>query len=289
MFKGRPVTSAVELVQAADSLRMSGQLLEVRWDSIIRQGLLTQFMHNWTYHEDVEWEMEFTWVSRGEAEPPMTVAQPASMQDFATQMQTLLGQLQDAIDNHVFSLTNGFVNDLNKNTATMELAVKSMGDAASTLSAAVLSPIDAARRSAAATQSLKDSARAIAQTCDNTPPASMAAFGYESEPTPAGTINTPGLGRVYTTDAYKRKVRNSAKTIDRTASEQMSTITANINQTDLLSVFVARGNTDLRDVSSDFYGVPDHWRDLLSYNHLKSSRLAAGQLVMVPKLQRPSR
>jgi hypothetical protein len=61
----------MSIVQEVDGFRLRGQLLEVTWDEITRVGFLIEFNHNWLRREDVEWEMQFQWISRGESEVPL--------------------------------------------------------------------------------------------------------------------------------------------------------------------------------------------------------------------------
>jgi hypothetical protein len=41
---------------------------------------------------------------------------------------------------------------------------------------------------------------------------------------------------------------------------------------------------DLRDVSTQYYGTPDEWIRLMLYNGFNTSRLIAGDVVIVPRL-----
>ena len=56
------------------------------------------------------------------------------------------------------------------------------------------------------------------------------------------------------------------------------------NDSELLGTFYATEDVDLRDVSTEWYSTPDQWRDLMIFNGFQTSRLALGQLVMVPQL-----
>ena len=59
---------------------------------------------------------------------------------------------------------------------------------------------------------------------------------------------------------------------------------ASSQPSNMLSVFVAQEDQDLRRVSTQFYGNPNAWRELAVYNDLPTSKLYAGQLIFVPQI-----
>lgn len=65
---GIAASTCRELVALIDDVRVQGQLLEVTWDATLRIGFMTKFVQEWQRGEVVEWEMEFSWVGRGEPE-----------------------------------------------------------------------------------------------------------------------------------------------------------------------------------------------------------------------------
>jgi hypothetical protein len=78
-----------------------------------------------------------------------------------------------------------------------------------------------------------------------------------------------------------REQANAAAAIRNLAAREQLKLLNTISST-VISVFQARDNQDLRQVSQTFYGTPDEWRSLMVYNHLLSSGLIAGQVVFVP-------
>ena len=51
---------------------------------------------------------------------------------------------------------------------------------------------------------------------------------------------------------------------------------------DLAISFVARDDQDLREVAVTYYGDASAWRTIATHNGMRTSKLTAGQVVMVP-------
>ena len=83
--------------------------------------------------------------------------------------------------------------------------------------------------------------------------------------------------------SYNRRVLNSYKSAISFCAVTRS-LMADQLQTEVLKTFSAPANMDLRDVSSQFYGTPNEWRFLMTYNDLTNSKLVIGQTIVIPQL-----
>jgi nucleoid-associated protein YgaU len=97
-------------------------------------------------------------------------------------------------------------------------------------------------------------------------------------------VETLTLGQRISADKQYRRLRRSYRKTQAEAIQQQSAETKNVNP-DLIAVFVARQNTDLRDVSTRYYGTPHEWQRIAKFNHQTGSTLSPGQVVLVPRLR----
>ena len=276
---GQQVADAFALVEAVDAIRMAGKLVEVTWDGTIRHGILTSFNPIWQQREIVDWEIEFTWMSRGEAQSPPSFAPPETANTFASKLGDLVGKLQAAVA-PLFNLVDDFETKLDEYVNAIidaSLEVSALADDTADL---IFTPQNAIERALAAAESVRAAAASIQDLITSTPPRAMERI---ADPT------TLGLGDVLGIDSWSRGVKDAARAIEVQASTDADTLRASARQEDLLATFVARAPTDLRTVSQIYYDTPDEWRRLLQFNALTSSALAIGQLVLVPKLESADR
>lgn len=283
LWNGQQVRDVRSLVDAVEQIRLAGQLVEVAWNNIVRHGILTRFRQSWVRLEDLNWEMDFGWISRGQAEQPVTVVVPPSPEEYAAKLRSLYTRLEDAItESTAFRKVKGFLDTVNQFAEEMNRAVEELESVAVSATQLVLTPVEAGRRLLATTnsiianaQGLKDAVAATAVNEIGFVSAEVATLTGSDEMT---------FGTSLEVAQYARSVANAASSVAWYAAERADVFRNFINEEDLLAVFIARENTDLRNVSSAYYGTSDNWRRLLQYNGFRSSRLIAGDVVLVPKL-----
>ena len=272
---GQQVVDVFDLVARVEEMRLAGQLLEVKWDGLTRHGLLLRFRQAWLRREDVEWEMEFGWVSRGEVQTAPTLPLVPSANDFADTVRGLTSQLQEAFSSPPFQVVEEFTAEVAAAVSEIDDAVLESENAVRGTMEQVSAPVDAAERTLAAAESIKRAASSIVTTVETFPPV---------EVVKTGSISTLSLGDALVADVYVRRLKQLARQLELTAAEQGQVLRASARQEVLLASFVAPGPMDLREVSTHFYGQPDGWRTLLEYNRLETSTLSAGMLVLVPRV-----
>lgn len=307
LFNGQQVASAKALVDAVELIRSSGQLIKLTWDAFTRTGIIKRFKANLQRIEDIEWEMEFLWNSRGQVVTPVTLPTSVVVESFAQKVQNLAAALKGRLKPPAaFNLVAGFSKQLEalmssiddaaldiQNTATASIAtllspVDVLENAIALAERAILSPLEAIQRSIAAAVQVQNKAQEIVDFVESVPSAAvvqltsteMTAFnaGYLPSPTAAVPFAT-ALGA----DQWRRGVKNAARALA-VETAQDAEVLRQQQRSDLLAVFTARGSMDLRQVAQQFYGTVDEWRRIMQFNNFGSSELAAGQMVLVPKL-----
>src|SRR5581483_8157524 len=133
LLNGQQLADAEAVINAMDSFRLAGQLLEVTWDGTVRRGIMSDFTQNWLRHEVVEWEVTFDWVSRGENEQPITFAKPVDSTSFAGQLKTLVDNLT-ALAAPAFELADQYSSLINGYIAQITSASDQLTDLATDVS-----------------------------------------------------------------------------------------------------------------------------------------------------------
>lgn len=273
VFKGGQLQDALAVTLAVEQLRLSGQLLEVKWDQLVRHGILTRFDQDWKRREDVAWEMEFQWTSRGEAKQPVTLVVSPTVDDYAAKLRAAMDNITAATAQS-FEVRTEFSTALGSLAAQIDAAVSQMEDAVITLASSTTTPGQSAQRALAATETVKTASAGLVSLVDAQPPRAVQNV----------SITAQTLGSSLVCDSYTRGIRNAARTMELLAAEQADTLRALTNIDDLLAAFTARSPGDLRDVATQFYGDQSEWRTLKRFNGFSSSKLLPGDLVLVPKI-----
>lgn len=260
-----------------DDFRMKGQLLEVTWDTKVRIGLLKEFEQKWTRHEVCEWSMTFGWISRGEKEVPTNVSQTGAFDNAKGTFDNLLSGLQAviagaqegiAIVESVLAEVNSYVNDI-------DAAVTAIDDTVNGVASSVLSVADGSKRLLGIFDTIKDDAEGLKATVQGVPSAALLSSGDVANVTFGESLNA---------GSWARSIADSCDDLRAQAAEQGFQISQTLDEQEILDVFNARQDTDLRDVSSRYYGTPEEWSRLMTFNGLTTSRLTAGMEILIPRL-----
>lgn len=268
---------ASRIVHEFDEMVGRGQLVEVSWDVIVRHGFLRKFTHKWQRHEDIEWEMTFEWVSRGEKLVPVAIPNDIDQSSLRAQLETKLSEFVSKAT-APFAVVEAFQADLDAATELATDAVASVSDAAQNVSDAVLSPVEAAKKTTAAIQTVASSMSQAADAITARTAAALVTTGETVE-------DAVSFGAALRAELYGRRLSRAARDMRYTAVESGERLGAVVQESEIVATFVAREGEDLREVSTRYYGTPDEWRNIKSYNGLATSKLTAGDVIFVPKLR----
>jgi len=275
LFNDQQVADVFDLASKVEQIRLAGQILRVEWDSLVREGILMRFRQTWKRREDLEWEMEFQWISRGEKQAPVSLPASQSPDTYSQQLRALLNNLVAAVSPPEFPVVEDLTLRIDAAVTEITSAVTEVESAVSYSVETVQAPVEASERALAATQTIVNQASEIRTAVEETP----ALFVISST-----DRQSLGYEDALAADEWSRNVKDQAKAMQLTASEQADTLRTNARQEELIASFIARAPTDLRDVSRKYYGTPDQWRTLLQYNALESSKVDIGTLILVPKI-----
>lgn len=278
LFNGLSVADVFELSQAVEEIRLAGQEVEVTWDSHVRRGVLLRFRQSWTRREDLDWEMEFQWTSRGQAQSPVTLPANPQTLGLSAQFTDDVEVLRKALVPPAFSVVEEFTSTVLTAFSEIEDASLAVENAVRAGLALALTPVEIAERGLAAAESMRVAASNIVAAVEQFPPLQLI-----KRPTGDSGASV-SLGDALASDVWTRAIKQAARALQATASAEADTLRTTARQESLLAVFVAKQPLDLRDVAVKYYGTQEEWRRILIYNALESSRLSAGQVVLVPRI-----
>ena len=268
---GSPVATVSAASELLDSVVRAGQVLEVTWLDQLRHGHLLSFRKIWHNAHDLEWEMEFTWTSRGEEEGPAAFAQQGS----TSSASAALRQCKDDLDNissPPFGISLDILSNIVDIAHQIEDRVSAIEDTIINIKKSIMAPINGVKSVIAECSSLVDEARWMQAYVTNCPPGSTNASKSMAEQT---------MGEKLQESAWRREIAVKARALATEALARRDSIRAQ-QYSAVVAKYIARDGDDLRDVSRLYYGTPAHWRDLMIYNSLSEAELTAGQIVLVP-------
>lgn len=316
LINGVGVTDAFDLCQQLDDFRRQGQQIDFRWDAVVRVGTITNFEMTWHRREDVEWSLTIDWASQGEEDvgaPAVKVSIGAvldSVQADVGAVRNAAGPLgiingvkaqtpanllaavrQDASDLYnaaaaVIAAGAEFVQQVSDAIQNLYAAVDALSDLATQVGNAISDAITAIQKAAALLSYVIQQARVIEQSINLTP----APYFYNAAlppPAPPGPGSIPAssltAGQLLAAESAARQLRKRIRDARTNAALQRAQAAASASPPELITVFAARDGDDLRKVATRFYGSQTPWRDLATYNNLRSGKLTAGQIVYVPR------
>lgn len=275
---GRAVDTVEELVNLFDNVRRSGQLLQVTWGHITRRGLLTNFKQTWKTTNDCAWSCTFEWVSQGEAAPTSPVVAPPRPGDGQREIRNTANLLDASINDRPSTPTyREWFASVNQAVGQGRAAINQYGDAITGYVGDAQAPLDLVRNCMALCGSVVSSAQQVIDLFDEVAPEELF-FGDFRD----GSIINNFAVQIEQL-AYRTESVFNARVLKRQAAIERRNLGATL-ESDLLGVYYAKKGETLRDVSRQYYGAPNQWRDLMIYNDLKTPELSSGQLVLIPRM-----
>lgn len=290
-YKGQRVEKAYKAAEIVDTMVRSATFVEVRWDNHARRGFITKFSKDWHTALDLEWEMELTWVSRAEANPPVT-AQELSMGGTASVFQALADALNTEALPPTFPMAVDALTDLSAGIKRIAATTQAIADTVGNVTALSLVPFGVAR----GVMALCDTIRGQADTLRNFLVAQAPADLRTNRAGSSGTIQAQMASRPAAlsaasgasfTDAlvcheYVRRVDGVLKQIIAQAVIQKDEFAKKVERT-AVAIVTAREGEDLRTLATRYYGSPNDWKKIAVANGLTSAGLTAGLSVVIPK------
>lgn len=281
LIDGAPIIHVRELANEMDDVRRKGQIVEVTWLHLKRQGIVRTFRQSWHTAQDVAWEIRFEWINQGVqlADIPIqdrSVDLSDTVVEISNQLETL-DSIRDgsvALDlvgdsGQAFTDAGQALGEVNAFINQIQQALIQLQDTIINNTQSLLSPISTVQRAIGIFAFMKDIADSTANGIERR---------LDSAVLNVQDIFGTKLDQRNTLSKQKRAARriSSSAAIRQEQLEKQA-------QPELISSFVAREDQDLRDVALQHYGTADEWKSLMRFNNLDNSRLSSNQLIFVPR------
>lgn len=316
----RTLFEVPDMVAAMDGIRRGGQTVEVVWAEVVRVGLLRKFSATYQSRMEVEWELEFEWISQGDVLVE-TLKRTDNLSDIEQQLATAVGRLLEQME--VAPATDRYPDSVDIAPAA-PTGIVSLEPAGATQDLFRESASSAAPGGASLPQAI--AAFVQDQTIGQEINKLLVGYAgvrtevaaYVTAAADAGNATRAVVGRLFgiahdaqhlwdvaqatvpeawfgVTDAaalgvadvlamtsFTRRAGARVREIRNFAYRKKDDL-ARVLEPDMHAIFIAAAGQNLREVSTKYYGTPDGWRFLRRYNNLESSELEAGQVVFVPR------
>jgi len=312
----RTLVQVPDMVAYVDSIRRAGQLLEVNWAEILRVGILKKFTPTFMSRMEVEWEMEFEWISQGEVHVE-TRPRTNSLSDVEQLMAKSVGDIVAAVDQQ--PAPERFENSTVTVPTDPEGPVYPDGPSDAAAIANSIAPVGASVGQAVASflrdgevqarvnrlvaqyAGIRDAAASVVDGIGGVGTATRTTiavlFGIRADAvflreyalrtttealfgvTDAALV---GVADLLTASAVTRRFGAGVLQTRNDANQVRSDLEREV-EPELFAIITAREGQNLRDVSFQYYGTTDGWRFLKQYNRTDSSELTAGQVIFVPR------
>lgn len=259
--------TAETLTQVFHSLRIAGNLLEVRWGPEVRRGILSDFNPNYQRVEDVEWTMTFVWSQRDAREAPRA----SIVRDSVEPVRTAMNNLDDTLATQPIGLNEGPLSAITD-------AVNFVRQGVTAFTAAVVQVQGAAAVTRARVQQLQTIARQIAD--------GVRAIQEDTVDLPyTDFLPIDDVDSVFDVEVWRRQLGIDARTVDAETLRTLQRIEDDAIPEAIATIAIQQ-DTTLRALAQQYYGDADSWTLIANANGLIRSVVEAGTIVVIPRAPR---
>lgn len=250
-------------------MRKEGGLVQVEWGSLVRFGFISSDIFPHKREEDIEFEIEFTWMGDTSSQPIFKFPKI----ELLALLKVLLALLDKIINTLLTVVANAqaWLTRITQFITKLGSFVSELLEVLGKLASFVFAPADVIGSIRGSLISIQLAARDLINDLDRGPAAAVL----------AALLGSP----VFISIAMATEARLRRETMDlasEAALQEQALEEAGV--ADLLGVFPSPGGITLRDISTKFYGTPDSWTDIARFNGLSSSIVPRGVLVRIPAL-----
>jgi len=292
-YKNQRVESAFAAAEIVDNIVRTGALVDVFWDNHARRGFITKFAKDWYTSRDLEWEMEFTWISRQEADPPVT-AQELGIGDTASLFQALSDALNLEALPPTFPMANDVLADLNAGLLRIANTTQAIADTVNNTATLVIAPFTIARNVMALSETIRGQAVGLANTLRSRVPSGMAKVKRDGnrQEEQAENASDPQIEKSeyavsFSDDliakAYLANVLTALNEIAKVGAEKRDEYAQKLDR-QIDAIVTVRAGQDLRTLSVTYYDTPHEWRRIALANELSATEILPGMVLVIPRL-----
>lgn len=263
--------TARNLAALFDQVRRAGSLVRVSWGrsatqggpSFQREGIITRTKFTPDRPQDVAWEVEFTWRGQTEVVAPVISAAPASnprdgFADLRSKVEDLIDATKAFINGKVIGIPFQALQNINNGVDQLENVIGILGSGAS-------APATLAAMTAATAERLIGVASLASETAQGV------RDDYESLD---DLMLVPYDDAIFGLRTRTTKIENMrSSTAAKESAAQISGALADQLFPEVIAEERPAIGSDLRDLAAKYYGDPDLWYIIASFNNLFSSKV----------------
>jgi hypothetical protein len=282
------ITSAAELCELLDDMRIKGQVVRMSWLHIARIGRIVGFEQRWNTAHDVEWKIQFKWIGRDE-DAGMASPSSATLLDVSQQLAAGYKDVHDATDfDGIEDLSPSFADMVDGHVGSLQRGILNLESAIESRVGSGVELVAALRRAMTIATFVRDESETMIGELGNWVAPAIVTIEDAGDLTKASIKQLANLGRV---DAGKAvaaacaayRAITATRRLKHQAARQRYRILKQLDANALAIVLLA-DDEDLRKLSQDFYGTPDEALAIRSYNQLDGMTAEAGTLIVIPVL-----
>jgi hypothetical protein len=262
--------AAMALMEMLDRIRRAGVSVEVTWlvggayTNQVRVGMISNADFTIQRPQDIAWEIEFTWRSRGQVTSPPIAATGKlnatdGFADVASDLQTATSAMQSFVDSGLAKLTGlsqSIADQLGSVADLVDGVTTAITNATAAATAAVLIPVDAAEGLISSCQSGIYTMTIIKNSMLN-----IELLSLEVKDNALDLIRA--MDQILTVLGFADQATESC-------TDAAAGVLNNI-EPDVIAEVRAPAGTDLRDLAIRYYGTADLWWLIANANGIDGS------------------
>lgn len=256
-------TTALELVEIFETLRISANELRVQWNDFVRHGIIKRFRVQVDRIQDIKWECEFEWRSRNE-NVQIRAAQPRKQ---LPKLRAGLNKIDDILAFDPDSIFPDYRAEIVSKIRGIRGQASKLFDVVRQVDNLVSTPAAVIGAMASAVESIR----------------------YEAEDTIESLVDVPRttltasdrLSDVISIEVWRHSVAEAAHEF-RGLVQNKERETVKEVRPGALTIMTVAQDTTLRQLSLDAYGTADSWQIIADFNGFTDSQVEAGTVVIIP-------
>lgn len=271
--------NAKRIIEFFTTLRLQGQAISISWGDLYEEGFLKECHPNWLRPQEVEYTLEFEWYKQDIQNTKVAAPSPTTFQSIVNDISNIQSQISNfsdelfAIQGYLATITISLETAINGITGSIAYAVQNLITLGSQVLSMASIPINSYVSAVSLLNGILNSSANLIQALNNIETEVEQPTGYQQTQDYLNFITAMS------------NLKNQATLMINKSSTYSDQINSNyINNTDLITQYIAKDGDNLRMVSQKFYGDSSWWSYLADINFLQNSQLIAGTVVLVPKI-----
>ena len=281
------IRTPVEACELFDDITRRASVVRVTWNHIARVGRLCTFEQDWTNLHDVKWRMLFKWIGKDDKVGAISPAR-TSLVGISAAFSAAFADAKDAtaFDSLADQLDTSFADKVDTVVGRAQRTVSDIADTVEQRFAAASDSADAIRRVTTLATFARDHAQDLIDALNGTVAAAMITASAIQSTTldrTLATLTDVDPGDQIAAACQQMGAIRAARALKHVAARQRRDALRNLDN-NVIAIVKMKAQQDLRDLAQRWYGSPDDWNEIRTFNNFSSSVVPAGTVVFIPAL-----